>query len=415
MKEGDRVIVRKEGKIYEGILMPERDGFIVLKLDNGYNIGINPEGAEIEVLEEFRSQEVRKEVLEERDGLPLISIVSTGGTIASKVDYRTGAVTAKFSPEEILELIPEMKELANYRGRSLFNILSENMRPENWVQMAKAVYEEIKNGAYGVIITHGTDTMGYSSAALSFMLRTPVPVVFVGAQRSADRPSSDNVVNAVCSTHVAKSNIAEVVVAMHHTTSDDLVAVHRGTKVRKMHMSRRDAFKSINATPVALVEYPSGKIKVLGDYVKRNERELEIYPKLEEKCALLKFFPGSPPEIIDFFIERGYRGIVIEGTGLGHVSAEWIPHIKEAVESGVLVTMTSQCLFGRVCDRVYDTGRDLLRAGVVEAEDMLPETALVKSMWLLAHYDLEEAKRLMKVNLVGEINPRSTGGAEFGF
>jgi len=413
MREGDRVIVRKDGRIFKGILMPERDGFIVLKLENGYNIGIDPEGAEVEVVEEAKPQEPPRREEKEVEG-PFISIISTGGTIASKVDYRTGAVTAKFTAEEILELIPELRKISSFRGRALFNILSENMKPENWVKIAKAVYEEIESGAEGVIVTHGTDTMGYTSAALSFMLRTPVPVVFVGAQRSADRPSSDNVVNAVCAAHVAKSDIAEVVVAMHHTTSDELVAVHRGTKVRKMHTSRRDAFKSINATPIALVEYPSGRIQILEEHIRRNERELEIYPKIEERCALVKFYPGAPPEVVDFFVDRGYRGLVLEGTGLGHVSTEWIPHIKEAVEKGVLVVMSSQCLFGRVCDRVYDTGRDLLRAGVIEAEDMLPETALVKIMWLLGNYPVEEAKKLVKVNLVGEINPRSRGGVSFG-
>ncbi|MBC7115213.1 MAG: glutamyl-tRNA(Gln) amidotransferase subunit [Archaeoglobi archaeon] len=412
MREGDRVRVRKNGRFFEGILMPSRDEFIVIKLDNGYNIGISPEGAEIEVVEEARIEEriAEREEVEP----PFISIISTGGTIASKVDYRTGAVTSKFSAEEILELIPELREISRFRGRALFNILSENMKPGNWVKMAEAVYEEIENGAEGIIITHGTDTMGYSSAALSFMLRTPVPVVFVGAQRSADRPSSDNVVNAVCAAHVAKSDIAEVTVAMHHTTSDDLVAVHRGTKVRKMHTSRRDAFKSVNASPVALVEYPSGRIRVLDDYRRRGEVELEIYPKIEERCALIKFYPGAPPEIIDYFVERNYRGIVIEGTGLGHVSSEWIPHVSSAVERGVVVVMTSQCLFGRVCDRVYDTGRDLLKAGVIEAEDMLPETALVKLMWLLGNYSPEETRKLMKVNIAGEINPRSRGGVTFG-
>jgi len=427
--EGDRIRVKKRTRkgvvVYEGIVMPAAfSKNIVIKLDSGYNIGIRPENVEIEVISKAGGEkgrtplhaETRKEKAMEREK-PTISILSTGGTIASKVDYRTGAVTAQFTTEDILEAIPELEELANIEGRVIYSILSENMRPEHWVRLAKEVYDEIKRGVDGVMITHGTDTMGYTAAALSFMLRSSVPVVLVGSQRSADRPSSDSAMNAICAAKVATSDIAEVTVVMHGSTSDDFCYVHRGTRVRKMHTSARDAFRSINASPLAKVHYGSKsgaprvedlRIEILdANYRRRGEVEPELRAHMEKRCALVKFYPGAEPEVLEFFLER-YKGVVIEGTGLGHVSSEWIPKIKEAVERGVVVVMTSQCLYGRVCDRVYDTGRDLLRAGVIEGGDMLPETALVKLMWALgATNDVEEVKKIIQTNIAGELSERT--------
>ena len=154
----------------------------------------------------------------------------------------------------------------------------------------------------GVIVTHGTDTMMYTAAALSFMIETPVPIVLVGSQRSADRPSSDNAMNAICAALVAISDIAEVSVVMHGTTSDDFCEIHRGTKVRKMHTSRRDAFKSVNSLPIGVVDYNTREIKTFIDYTRRGERPLKFKPGMEPKCALVKFTPGSGPEILDHYI-----------------------------------------------------------------------------------------------------------------
>ncbi|MHC1610190.1 MAG: Glu-tRNA(Gln) amidotransferase subunit GatD [Candidatus Methanospirareceae archaeon] len=421
--EGDRIRIKKETDsgvvVYEGIVMPTASRNIVIKLDSGYNLGIRPENVEIEVIarscidveEGIKVGELR---VEERGGkMPLLSILSTGGTIASKVDYRTGAVSSQFSTQDILEAIPELGAIAGIKGKVIYNILSENMRPEYWRELAREVYNEIKNGADGIIVTHGTDTMGYTAAALSFMVRTPVPVVLVGSQRSSDRPSSDATMNAICAAKVAAwSDLAEVVVVMHGSTSDDYCYIHRGTNVRKMHTSTRDAFQSVNESPIGAVYYdPSDidriRIEFSSPYKKRGEHELELRDKLEEKCALIKFYPGADHAIFDFFVDQGYKGIVLEGTGLGHVSAEWIPSVSRAVRQGIPVVMTSQCLYGTVCDRVYDTGRDLLHAGIIEGEDMLPETALVKLMWVLGQTtDMEEVRRLMHENIAGEIKGR---------
>ena len=408
----DRVRAESKGAQYEGILMPSQTGKIVLKLKSGYNIGLNPDSVSITLLEKTVEKNHQEPVSnlnkKKNDKLPHISILSTGGTIASKIDYRTGAVTSKFNAEDILRAIPELEDIANYNCRIIYSILSENMRPSYWVELARAVYEEIKNGADGIIITHGTDTMMYTAAALSFMIETPIPIVLVGSQRSADRPSSDNAMNAVCAAVVATSDIAEVCVVMHGSTSDDFCSIHRGTKVRKMHTSRRDAFQSINAKPIGLVEYPSRKMKILSNHVKRGEKKLALHDKLEPKCALIKYATGASSESLLFHSGSGYKGIVIEGTGLGHVSTEWVPIIKTATDAGIPIVMVSQCINGRVCDRVYDTGRDILKAGAIEGEDMLPEVAIVKLMWALGQSsDIGKVKELMRTNIAGEITRSS--------
>ncbi len=401
--QGKRIRIKAKGRIFEGIVMPSFTDCLVLKLDNGYNVGFKDYEV-VEVIEE-KHIAVPTPKLEKREGLPSVKIISTGGTIASKVDYRTGAVTSQFTAEEIAGDVPELLEICNVDAMLLYNILSENMTPQNWIELAREVYDSIKKGYDGIIITHGTDTMHYTASALAFMLRTPVPVVLVGAQRSSDRPSSDAAMNLFCAAKAATSDLGEVVVVMHGTTSDDFCYIHRGVKVRKCHTSRRDAFKSINFPPLGRVDYPYGSITwFVEERFRRNERQLELRDKLEDKVVLIKFFPGMKPDILDYYYDNGYRGFVLEGTGLGHVSTTWIDTIKRIAEDS-LVVMTSQCLWGRICDRVYDTGRYLLKAGVIEGEDMLPEVALVKVMWLLGNYDLEEAKRLVKVNLVGEITP----------
>ncbi|NLO30000.1 MAG: Glu-tRNA(Gln) amidotransferase subunit GatD, partial [Methanosarcina mazei] len=247
-KQGDRVRIEKNGTVYEGKVMPSMEGYITIKMKSGYNAGFSIDKVRITPLENNggavnggnggkngqKEPEPAKEKVS-KPGLPKVSILSTGGTIASKIDYRTGAVTSQFTADDILAAIPELKEIADFKGRVISSILSENMDPDSWQNLSRAVVEEIEAGADGIIVTHGTDTMMYSAAALSFMIETPVPIVFVGSQRSADRPSSDNAMNAICAARVAISDIAEVVVVMHGTSSDDYCEIHRGTKVRKMH------------------------------------------------------------------------------------------------------------------------------------------------------------------------------------
>ncbi|MBC7130232.1 Glu-tRNA(Gln) amidotransferase subunit GatD, partial [Candidatus Bathyarchaeota archaeon] len=347
---------------------------------------------------------------EQRPDMPNVAIISTGGTIASRVDYRTGAVRPALSASDLYSVVPELAEIARIDAQILFSLYSENITPSHWSRMAEAVAEQIAKGVDGVVIAHGTDTMGYSAAALSFALQNlPVPVIFVGSQRSADRPSSDaatNLIGAVLAA--AKAPFAEVAVAMHETISDTAIAIHRGTRVRKCHTSRRDAFQSINIQPIAKVE--DNRITMLTEeYRKRDSsRKPVLKPNFSDKAALIKFYPGMNPAIIDWHVEQGYKGIILEGTGLGHVGSQCFKAIRRAVENGVIVAMTSQCIWGRVNMNVYDTGRDLQALGVIPLEDMLAETAIVKLMWVLGQTDdTEEAVRLLKSNIAGESSPRT--------
>jgi glutamyl-tRNA(Gln) amidotransferase subunit D len=428
MNPGDRVRVDRGDRTYEGVLLPSStDDQLVVKLEGGYNVGVDREGADVSVLDEnvyeidgSSTDEGGSEV-EFDEELPTISLISTGGTIASTVDYRTGAVTAQFDAEDVLRAVPDLAGRANYRGRVVANILSENMEPPIWRDLAEAVREEIAEGADGVVVMHGTDTMQYSASALAFMLETPVPIVFTGSQRSADRPSSDNVMNAVCAVEAAKSDCAEVLVCMHASESDDVCALHHGTRVRKNHTSRRDAFETIGAEPLGEVDYETEDVTFRRDYQQRGESEassdasnsraaeprgtdLALADDLEREVELLKFTPGMDPAFLD--VAEGSEGLVLEGTGLGHVHTDLIPRIEALVEDGTTVVMTSQCLEGRVCDRVYDTGRDLLEAGVIEAGDTLPGTAKVKLMWALAN--AESVPEAMETSLAGELQDRST-------
>ncbi len=404
---GDRVDCTYGGTQLNGTYITERDGKAVIKLDSGYNIGVGMETCR------FLERPVpvsRPEILTVQDpALPSLSIISTGGTIASRIDYRTGAVTSQFDADDILRAIPGLSGIARYRTTQLYTILSENMTPRIWQELATAVYKEIKSGAEGVIVTHGTDTMSFSSAAVSFMVDTPVPVIFVGSQRSADRPSSDNTMNALCSATAAVSPFGEVAVIMHASTSDDRCAIHRATRVRKMHTSRRDAFQSIGIPPLGFVDYPSLNVDLSPEAVRRGSDEPAIRPALDESCRLLYFYPGMPPSALPQPGE--VHGLVIAGTGLGHVSTDWIPTLKTLTDQGTVVMMTSQCLNGRVCDRVYDTGRDLLKIGVIEGADTLPEVALVKMMWVLGNENSPDKQRiLLSTSLKGECMKRSHHG-----
>jgi len=415
MNAGDRVVVDRAGESFEGVLLPSSTpDHLVVKLDSGYNVGIDREDATVDVRESdvYDVEDAQSEGesrVEFDDDLPTISLISTGGTIASTVDYRTGAVTAQFDAEDVLRAVPDLAGLANYRGRVVANILSENMTPEVWQDLAAAIHEEIQAGADGVVVMHGTDTMQFTASAMAFVLDTPVPIVFTGSQRSADRPSSDNVMNAVCAVEAAKSDCADVLVCMHADESDDRCALHRGTRVRKNHTSRRDAFETVGAKPLGEVDYDACEVSFRREYPKRVSDEdcesaLNYRPDLETDVELVRFTPGASVSRLEALADSA--GVVIEGTGLGHVNTDWVPVIDDLTTAGTPVVMTSQCLDGRVCDRVYDTGRDLLEAGVIEGEDMLPGTAKVKLMWALAN--TESVAETIRTPLAGEIQRRST-------
>ena len=416
---GDVIRVTKDGESWEGILIPRSeigdDQHVVVKMKSGYNVGVRiDESAQVEKVGEGIKPKFRPPPLPEQNkSLPRIAIVSTGGTIASRVDYRTGGVRAALSASELYSVVPELSEIAVVDTEILFSIFSENIVSKHWIETAKTVAKHIRNDVSGVVVAHGTDTLGYTAAALSFALQDlPVPVIMVASQRSADRPSSDAATNLVGAVKAAASApFAEVVIAMHETVSDTSIVFHRGTKARKCHTSRRDTFKSVNALPIARLE--NDKLNMLTkSYRKRDtSRKLNLFPNFEEKVALVKAYPDLNPQVIDWYVENDYRGIIFEGTGLGHVGDYLFPAIRRAVEKDVIVCMTSQCIWGRLNMNVYDQGRDLLAMGVLSLDDMLPETAFVKLRWVLGQTsNTQEAKKLLMKNVAYEYSSRTVFG-----
>jgi glutamyl-tRNA(Gln) amidotransferase subunit D len=413
---GDIVRVSGEGKSYEGILIPRSEygdtSHIIIKMKSGYNVGIRlTENLKIERIGKGAKPTFASPPLPpQRQDLLKVVIMSTGGTIASRVDYRTGGVRAAISASDLYGVVPELADLAKVDTEIVYSVYSENLTPQHWSQLAEKVAERIEQGAQGIVIPHGTDTMAYTSAALSFALQNlPIPVVLVGAQRSSDRPSSDAATNLIGAVSAAAYGpFAEVVIAMHETIADTNIMFNRGTRVRKCHTSRRDTFKPVNASPLA--RYNETGLTMLTDaYRKRNPNaKIILKPKFSTQVALVKFFPGMDPSVIDFYVQKGFKGILLEGSGLGHVGKTFFEPIKNAVEKGLFVALASQCIWGRVNMNVYDTGRDLLALGVVPTDDMFPETALVKLMWTLGQTsNVEEAKRLFKTNIVDELAPRT--------
>ncbi|MBN2417116.1 Glu-tRNA(Gln) amidotransferase subunit GatD [bacterium] len=400
---------------FEGIILPrsenDDDIHIVLKLATGYNIGIDINT--ITGMKEVGYKEAHYKIPEKEfptsPEKPNVKLLGTGGTIASRLDYRTGAVIPAFSPGELYGAVPELADICNLTTEKLFAVFSENMGPKQYIELAKAIGEQIENGIDGIMIGHGTDTMHHTAGALSFMIQnSPVPIVMVGSQRSSDRPSSDAALNLIhAATAAAHSDIAEVMVCMFGPTSDEYGLLHRGTRVRKMHSSYRSTFRTLGDIPLATVT--RDKITPLHqNYNKRRkDREVAVRAVFEEKVALVYYYPNMQPDIIDSLVENGYRGIVIAGTGLGHVNKPVYPAIERATAAGVTIYMTVQTLWGFVHMFVYDTGRDLMAKGIIPAENMLPEVAYVKLGWALGQTDdLKEVERIMLTPISGEITER---------
>jgi glutamyl-tRNA(Gln) amidotransferase subunit D len=411
-EEGDTVLVKDTGREYRGILMPHHEfsdpDVVVIKLKSGYNVGVKTRAdTVIEVVSKVQPKERKPHRAHQAKDKKTVAVIGTGGTIASYVDYRTGAVHPALSAEDLVAAVPEIGDICNVRSEVLFSIFSENMTVDHWQKLARAVAERLNEGVDGCIIPHGTDTMGYTSAALSFMLDgLTKPVVFVGAQRSSDRPSTDAHTNLVSSARfIVEGDAAGVFVLMHETSSDTAGAVHLGTKVRKMHTSRRDAFHSVNARPVARIAFEGG-LEYLAEHQKRSAGKVTLREAMDPSVALLQFYPGMSPLAFEPVL-ASHHGVVVAGSGLGHVSEDMVLAIEKAIRAGTHVVMTSQCLYGRVNLNVYNTGRDMITAGVIPGEDMLPETAYVKLMWVLGQTsDREEVRRLMTTNLRGEITER---------
>jgi len=406
---GDSVKIQSD-ITYSGIIMPRYehsdDKHIVLKLNSGYNIGL--EIAKIEKVEKNQSTKKiieKDEKIEKVAGLPKILLLSTGGTIASKIDYRTGAVTPVLTAEELNSSVPELAKIANIDTQVLFSEYSENIMPEHWLQIAEKINEYSKSDYTGIIIAHGTDTMHYTSSFLSFALAGfPIPIVLVGSQRSSDRASSDAALNLISATKfITESKTKGVYIVMHQDENDETVACHFGTRVRKNHTSKRGAFQTIGDEPAFIIAENQIQKNITEDFFKVNEFQPKIY--LDTKVALVKYHPGYDPNLLDKIIEMGFRGIIFEGTGLGHVGKIMYESVKKANEKGIFLGMTSQCVDGRVRMTVYESGRDLLDLGIIPLENMIPEVALVKAMWAMGNsQNKEEVKKIMLKNIASELS-----------
>ena len=415
-----RLVINRDNsqEIIEGLLMPRfavkgNEDYVVIKLKTGYNIGvrIDPD-TKVEIIGRGTEPHFSRVGLPPRQqGLPRVSIMSTGGTIASRVDYRTGAVKPALDANDLYSVVPELAQIANVEASIISNIFSENIGPPLWSKIAESIEKEIRKGTDGIVVAHGTDTMAYTSAALSFALnKPPIPIVLVGAQRSSDRPSSDAATNLLASSAIAgRAPFAEVVIAMHDWISDETIAVHRGTKVRKCHTSRRDAFRSINTAPLAYYDLVHRSLKMNSDKyeTRRKSNGWTIKPKFDPNVLLIKFHPGLSAGVIDWATATGYKGLVLEGSGLGHISESLLNAVERAIKNGLVVAMCSQCIWGTVQMNVYSTGRDLLRIGVIPLYDMLSETALVKMMWAFGNlHESEIVKQTMRTNLAEEFSER---------
>ncbi|MBU1166107.1 Glu-tRNA(Gln) amidotransferase subunit GatD [Candidatus Micrarchaeota archaeon] len=415
---GDRVKVLSRDKVFEGILMPRPYSgdahIIVLKLDNGYNIGVVAESIDL-----VKTGSISKQTKEShsKTNAGEISILGCGGTIASKIEYTTGAVYPSITAKELRMAFPDLEKWP-INSRQLFSLFSEDMNSHHWKILADEIEKDLKAGAKGVVVMHGTDTMTYTSAAISFMLQNlPAPVIFVGSQRSSDRPSSENRSNLLNSVFSATQNLGEVTVCMHASTNDDFCYLHRGTRVRKMHTSRRDAFQSINSLPLAAVAHRENRFDGLADYKSRSKPGEMISKKsINDNVALIYMHPNIKPKLISSL--DSYDGVVLVGTGLGHAPINSFndktvksiyKQISELVSSGIPVAMSSQCIGGRICMRVYTTGRLLMNAGVIgDGADWTPETAYVKLCWVLGQTKkMDKIKEMMMTNMVGEISERS--------
>ena len=408
-------IIKTSRGQFKGIILPrsenDDDQHIVLKLATGYNIGIDVKT--IENMEELGYKEANYKIPEKEfpytEGMPNIKLFGTGGTIASRLDYRTGAVIPAFSPGELYGAVPELADICNLETEKLFAVFSENMGPEQYKALAVAIGKEIEKGVDGIVIGHGTDTMHHTAAALSFMVQnSPVPIVMVGSQRSSDRPSSDAALNLIhATTAAAKSDIAEVMVCMFGPTSDEYGLLHRGTRVRKMHSSYRSTFRTIGDVPMAMIDKKSITPIKKNFNRRRDDKKVDIHPYFEEKVAIVYYYPNMQPDIIDSLIDNGYKGIVIAGTGLGYVNKPLYPAIERAVKNNIAIYMTVQTLWGYVHMFVYDTGRDLMSKGVIPSENMLPEVAYIKLGWALGQTDnLEKVKEIMLTPIAEEITSR---------
>jgi len=412
---GDSLEIDFKGTLIHGDLIDRKDGRLILKLKSGYDIALKEnEISHIKLIKKSEKTEERKpanlkiEDLNDAD----VGIITTGGTIGSKVDYKTGGVSPTFTAEDVVNLSPDIKVYGKMYITNLMNVFSENMTPKNWIDIAKEAATHIKKGVKGVVVTMGTDTMHYAASALSFMLNPlSAPIVITGAQRSGDRGSTDGSTNLLASVIAAKKwDGGEAVICMHANMSDEYNFILRGNKARKMHTERRDAFRPINIKPLGKV-YIDGRIENINEHREKSE-ETKIDTKIDEKVALLMSYPSFDGKIIDYYVDEGIHGLVIAATGFGNLptaNENLIKALKHANEKGVPIVITSQTVYGRTNKFVYKTSREMSSfQNIIYVDDMTTETAFTKLMFVLGHRKkLEDINEMMRTPLAGEMSERS--------
>ncbi|MEA3248128.1 MAG: Glu-tRNA(Gln) amidotransferase subunit GatD [Nanoarchaeota archaeon] len=399
----DKVALQTKSKLWKGYILESHDSeVILLKLESGYNIGIREgEILNAKVLEKAKPKDKKEIILEKNSKLRNVVVIITGGTISSRLDPKSGGVIPT-DAEDILNIAPEIKNICNVtKIDTPFMKFSEDMDPKDWKKLAEICEPYLNDESVdGLIITHGTDTLHYTSAALSFFIQNlNKPIALTYSQRSIDRASTDAALNLICSAKYATSDIAEIALVGHKNSDDKSCIAMPATKVRKMHTSRRDAFKIVNDTPIA--EITSQKLEILKTFNARSNNKPKIDTKFQDKVTLIKVHPGQDPSIIEHYEQQGYKGLIIEATGLGQVpgktsSTNWLPKIKKAIQNGMVICATAQTIYGELNPNVYSSGRDLQKTGIIFLENMLSETALVKLGWVLGHKNWNPKEKMLK-------------------
>ena len=327
-----------------------------------------------------------------------ILLLCAGGTIACRPG--DDGLRPALDSQELLSHLNSMTSTYDIYPLDLFSLDSSNIQPEHWQTAARCIWEELSSHTWdGIVLTHGTDTMGYTAAMLSYMLvNPPVPIVLTGSQLPLENALTDGYENLRCAFAMAASGVPGVFVAFQHR-------IILGTRAVKTRSSRFDAFESVNA-PLA------GTVSAAGLSLNREaipviSGEFSLRANLNEKVFLVKLTPGIHPEIFHWLAQAGYQGIIIETFGAGGMAflrRNLVECLGELTARGICVAAVSQCLYDGSDLSVYESGRMALQNGIWGARDMTAEAAVNKMMWCLGQ-EGEDVRSLFFTPRFGEISP----------
>lgn len=321
-----------------------------------------------------------------------LALLATGGTIASV--HSDGGLVPGVPAAGLLQLMPQLRSRAEFVCRDVFSLDSSNIQPEEWRTLARAAFDALSD-ADGAVVTHGTDTMAYSAAAMSFMLRNPSgPVVFTGSQLPMGHPLSDAPANLNEAVEVARTAPPGVYVVFNHT-------IIGGARAVKLRTTSFDAFASINARPLGVIDADGPHYRSM---TARPDGPMLLEDQLESRVFLLKLMPGTAPEVFDWILQAGFRGVVLEAFGLGglhYIRRNLVDKLRMLSQNGVYTLVTTQCLYEKTDFSIYEVGRGVLSDHVVSGRDMTSEAAVAKLMWVLG--DPEHRLRLLNESVCGEM------------